>query len=508
MDRTDGYVQDIDYTHGYCAELAPGLLEFACASIGIAGLPQDRALRYLELAFGQGVSLNIHAAAAPGEYWGIDFNPVHADNARDLAAASGAEVRIFAQAFETFAARTDLPAFDLIAMHGTWSWISALNRHLVVEIVRRRLAPGGRFFVSYNCMPGWASEVPLRHLLVQHAERAEPPGQSLVARIDASIGFAQSLADAGARFFRVHGTLDAWLADMRGRTPQYLAHEYFNRDWHPMASNEVAEALSAAGLSFAASATLSDHEPGLGLPEDAGDLLAGIRDPSLRETVFDYLANRRFRRDLFVKDAARLSPTEREARLRRIPLVLLQHPDHVPRRLRVSGGEAVPDAQRLGAFVAALAANDYAPKTLGELEVLPACSEIGFTNLLQMTQLLISAGSLHPAQSAQSFEAAAPRCKTLNARILEIAAAGGSVTALASPVIGAGVYAERREMLFLHATSIGKTGEEALASHALECLNATAGPAGSAPPDAASLLRNARAFARVRLPVLKALGVT
>jgi hypothetical protein len=40
-----------------------------------------RAPRYLELGFGQGLTLNIHAAACPGEFWATDFNPVHASNA-------------------------------------------------------------------------------------------------------------------------------------------------------------------------------------------------------------------------------------------------------------------------------------------------------------------------------------------------------------------------------------------------------------------------------------------
>ena len=506
----DGYVRGIDYTHGYCAELAPGMLALACASGGIAGPPPDsttaRPLRYLELACGQGVSLNIHAAASPGEFWGIDFNPAHTANARDLAAASGSGLRIHAESFETFAAREAVPMFDVIAMHGTWSWISAANRHLVVEIARRGLAPGGLFFVSYNCMPGWASEVPLRHLLVQHAELAEPPAQDLASRIDVSIGFAQSLADAGARFFRVHATLDAWLRDMRSRSPQYLAHEYFNRDWHPMPSADVAEALSAAGLSFAASATLSDHAPGLGLTGKGRALLAGIGHPMLRETVFDYLANRRFRRDIYARDAAALSSAAREERLCAIPFVLLQHPDHVSARIQVSGGETVLPPHVLEPFVAALA-EDPAPRTLRELMAHPGCLEIGFANLLQAALLLTRAGSLHPAQSALAIEAAAPRCKALNARFLEIAATTGKAPALASPVIGAGVYAERREMLFLRALARGKSAEEEWARHAWDCLNPDAGPPAVADEGLARLTADARAFARIRLPVLRALRV-
>lgn len=503
----DGYVRGIDYTHGYCAELAPGLIRLACASAGIAVAPRDRPLRYLELAFGQGVSLNIHAAAAPGEYRGIDFNPAHAATARDLAAASGAQLQVLEESFEAFAARKDDAAFDVIATHGTWSWISAANRHLVVEIVRRRLAPGGKFFVSYNCLPGWASEVPLRHLLVQHAELADASRAGLVSRIDAAIGFAQSLSDAGSRFFGRHHTLDAWLADMRGRSPSYLAHEYFNRDWHPMASHEVGEALSAAGLRFAASATLSDHSPGLALSAQGRALLAATTHPALRETVFDYLVNRRFRRDLYVREATTLSTNEREAALRGIRFSLLQHPDQVPARVRVSGGEAGLDPRAREALATALAADDYAPKSLDEIETHPGCRAIGFANLLQTALLLTGAGSLHPAQSARTIEAAAPACRALNARLLGMVAAAGKVPALASPVIGAGVPAERRELLFLHAIGSGKTGEEEWARHAWQCLNNAAESGTPVAWDPAGLRRDAAAFARLRLPVLRALRV-
>lgn len=502
----DGYVQGIDYTHGYCAELAPGLIELACASHGIAGLG-GRPPRYLELAFGQGVSLNIHAAATPGEYWGMDFNPAHAANARALAAASGSGLTVFEDSFEAFAAREDLPEFDVIATHGTWSWISAANRHLVVEIARRRLAPGGLFFVSYNCMPGWASEVPLRQLLMQHAELADAPQTDIVTRIDAAIGFAQSLSGAGARFFRRHDTLDTWLADMRGRSPAYLAHEYFNRDWHPMDSNEVGEALSAAGLRFAVSATLSDQMPGLALSGEGRALLEATTHPALRETVFDYLVNRRFRRDIFVREATTRAPAARDATLRKTRFALLQHPDQVPTRVRVSGGEAEVDAKARGALVTALAAGDYAPKCLAEIEAHAGCREIDFANLLQTALLLTSAGSLHPAQSAQTIEAAAPACRGLNAHLLEIGAAAGQVPALASPVIGAGVYVERRELLFLRAIGLGKTGEEEWARHAWQCLNTAAESTAPVARDPAGLRRDAAAFARLRLPVLRALRV-
>ncbi|HYQ25689.1 MAG TPA: class I SAM-dependent methyltransferase [Polyangiaceae bacterium] len=157
MDWTHGYVQSIDYTHHYCRELSPSLLDFACLSRGISTNLADRPLKYLELGFGQGLSLNVHAAASQGEFWGTDFIPAHVANARELAAHSGA--RLFEDSFEDFARRADLPELDVIGMHGTWSWISAQNRAVVLDLVRRKLAPGGVFYLSYNALPGCAAEL-------------------------------------------------------------------------------------------------------------------------------------------------------------------------------------------------------------------------------------------------------------------------------------------------------------------------------------------------------------
>ena len=498
IDRADGYVQGLDYTHGYCPEMAPARLELACVARGFPALQAGRPIRYLELAFGQGVSVNLHAAAYGGEFWGIDFNPAHAANARDLASAAGSGARLLDDSFSEFAARDDTPQFDVIAMHGTWSWISEENRQLTVEILRRKLAPAGLCFVSYNCLPGWASELPLRHLLTLHAGLAAPESQPLAEKIDASLAFAQTLLDADAAYFRAHGGLPAWLRKMQGQDRRYLAHEYFNRDWHPMPSSEVARALSAANLGFAASATLAGQSDGLGLTPKARDLLAQIEPPVLRETVLDYLVNQRFRRDLFIKGHPQPAPETRDERMRDIGFTLLQHPDCVPAKATLAGNEVELPAAVYRPIVETLAEDDYAPKTLRQLEQHPKCAAVPRTKLAQAALVLTEMGSLHPVQSHERMKEAAPRCRSINNRILEKAETSGDIPALACPVTGAGLFAERREMLFLRAISLGHTAEDEWARYAWEKM---------AEADPASLRSDARAFARIRLPVLKALRV-
>ena len=175
MDRetswTSGYVTELEYTYGYYRELCPGLLRLACVSAGIAP-PSTKQLQYLELGFGQGLSINIHAAAVDGEFWGTDFNPTQVTHARALTEASGSGAKLFEDSFAEFAARPDLPEFDIIGLHGIWTWISDENSRVIVDLIRRKLRAGGIVYISYNCLPGWAPAVPLRHLMKLHADFA------------------------------------------------------------------------------------------------------------------------------------------------------------------------------------------------------------------------------------------------------------------------------------------------------------------------------------------------
>ncbi|MDQ0252409.1 cyclopropane fatty-acyl-phospholipid synthase-like methyltransferase [Sphingomonas kyeonggiensis] len=142
MDWAEGYFTGLDYTFGYYRELNPAMLRIACLAAGVVP-PYSESPTYLELGFGQGVSLNVHAAASEGEFWGTDLNPGQVAHASGLADVSGAELSLFDESFEEFARRNDIPLFDVIVLHGVWSWISEHNQSIITELVRKRLGPGG-----------------------------------------------------------------------------------------------------------------------------------------------------------------------------------------------------------------------------------------------------------------------------------------------------------------------------------------------------------------------------
>jgi SAM-dependent methyltransferase len=160
-DWSAGYVADIGYTYGTYPELNPQRVRLAFL---VAGLVPPKVGNACELGFGQGMSVNVHAAASSTAWYGTDFNPAQAGFAQELAAASGTSARLYDESFAEFCGRDDLPDFDFIGLHGIFSWISDENRAIIVDFVRRKLKVGGVLYISYNTQAGWAP----------HGARARP----------------------------------------------------------------------------------------------------------------------------------------------------------------------------------------------------------------------------------------------------------------------------------------------------------------------------------------------
>src|SRR2546421_226613 len=159
-DWAAGYVADIGYTSGFYRETAPSYMAFAALA---AGRAPGRALepkRVLELGFGQGFGLALLAAANPDIVFdGYDFNPEHVAHARRLIVGAGLQnLNVAETGFEEAAARGGDNDRDVITAHGIFSWVARPIQDAIITIVRQCLQPDGIFYVSYNCMPGWAHD--------------------------------------------------------------------------------------------------------------------------------------------------------------------------------------------------------------------------------------------------------------------------------------------------------------------------------------------------------------
>lgn len=508
-DWTGGYVADIAYTHGYYGELNPLRLKLAFLRAGYA-FPEAGAA--CELGFGQGISTNVHAAATMTRWYGTDFNPSQAGYAQELAQVSGANAQLFDEAFEQFCSRNDLPDFDFIGLHGIWSWISDDNRHVIADFLKRKLKVGGVVYISYNTQPGWAAMAPLRDLLTEHAEMMGVPGAGIVPRIDASIEFADRLLKSGAQFGRANPQVGARLESMKAMNRNYLAHEYFNRDWVPMSFTRMTPWLQDAKLSFACSAHYLDHVDAINLTTAQQELLGEIPDRMFRETVRDFIMNSQFRRDYWVRGARQLTPMERVEGMRRQRLVLAVPRSQVTMKVTGAMGEGNMHEDVYGPILSFM--GDHRVHTFHDIERAVAANGITYAGLLEALMILVGKGTVYAAQEEAAAEAAAPQAQRLNRRLCDQARYSEAVNVLASPVTGGGIPVSRLDMLFLLSRADGKQDPAEWGRFVVHTMNMQGRRVlkdGKVPDsvevEVEEATRVAHEFKELRLPVLEALRV-
>ncbi len=508
-DWTSGYVADIGYTFGYYTELNPLRIKLAFLNAGL--VPPETATA-CELGFGQGLSSNIHAAASLVSWYGTDFNPSQAGFAQELAAISGSGAKLYDDAFADFAQRQDLPDFDFIGIHGIWSWISDENRQVMVDFIRRKLKVGGVLYISYNTLPGWAAFAPIRHLMTKHADVIGAEGHGIVSRINGALEFTEQLLETKP----IYGVANPQIADrlkkIKDQNRHYLAHEYFNRDWHPMHFGTMADWLSPAKVGYACSAHYLDHINALNLNAAQQTFLKGISDALFREGVRDFMVNQQFRRDYWVKGARGLSSLEALEILRQLRIILLSHRPDVPLKATGSLGEASMSEVIYTPILDALA--DHKPKTIGQLEQAVKDQGVVLTQLTEALMVLVGAGHVAVVQEDSNIGKAKKHTDKLNAHLMNKARGSNDISYLASPVTGGGIAVGRFEQLFLLAYSQGRKQPSEWAQAVWQVLSGQGqrivkeGKTLETPEEnLAELNDKAKTFAEKQLPILKAVQI-
>lgn len=505
---SNGYVADLTYSHGYYHELSPPFIRFFLLLNGYANAGDGSPYHYCELGYGQGVSANLHAAANPrGRFWGTDFQPDHALFAQQLAAQAGLEADWMALGFEQLLDE-DLPAFDFITLHGVWSWIHAAGHHAVVEFIRRKLKVGGVVYLSYNVMPGWSAEKPLRDLLWMHSEQAGAAGASTATRIRGALAFAERLRRAKAGYFEHNSKASQMLDDMQRDDVHVVAHEYFNRSWHLSYFADVAASLEAAGMSFACSLHRSDLLGETMQRNRQGELSGLGLSPALQQTTHDFLLNRRFRRDVFVRGASRLPPGLRDERVKEVALVLMRPAAAIGSTVQTPYGTVTLDATLTRRLAAALEAAQ-GPRAIGQLIEEADLVSAKLERVIETIAALVAQGHACPVFADDARHAHEGRARAMNRAIATRARFDNSLRYLASPVTGQGHEASRSDRLFLDAWEQGARSAAELAA-AVQPYRAVladdlAAPAGA--HDLSALESRAAEFMDAVVPLWRRLGL-
>jgi SAM-dependent methyltransferase len=334
----DGYVLDASYPDTFFQELSPAWLNYACAVNGVPARPLDRAFTYLELGAGLGHSTVVNAAAFPrGEFHACDFNPFHVASGRAYAEALGLRNIQFHEASFQHLPERDLPMFDFIVLHGVYSWVSPDARTAIRRIIREKLGPGGLVYVSYNCMPGWASEMPVRRLMVELAGAAS--GDS-AAKMRYAAQALQKLGDSKLRFFENNPEAARAIESYAKVPASYLAHEFMNETWEPFYSLDVADEMVEAQLVYLGSATLADNHPMLVVDDAAVEVMRMLAtSPRQLHLAADFASNRRFRRDLFIRQDTPRSQADAARALNEAIIGSVGDPQSISFKVKVPRGQ-------------------------------------------------------------------------------------------------------------------------------------------------------------------------
>ena len=484
---------------------SPAHLRVICALMGVAWeVGPETPLSILEVGCGTGYTSQMMAAGNP--HWqvlGLDYNPAHIAEARSLAAAARLDNVRFLEA--DLAELDDpgldqLPEFDLVTVHGVWSWVADPVREGILRLLRRRLKPGGLALVSYNALPGAANSLGLargvRQAMLAHEGSVD--GVATAAR------WVERLVAAQAAHLPPTGWRHLLTGEIQGARPGYLLHEFQTEFWRPSFHADVAAALATARCDYVGSATIDENFTQMSLSPAQRELWEDAPSAAARELIFDMCVPRAFRRDLYVRGLRRVPRDEA------VDALWLASTAHTQGEVELKGqaGTAKLPQPLVDAVRSAL---EQGPRQIGALRALPGCGSVTPSELVA---LLIGSGCALPLWrqpgTGADWAAAVAAAQRLNAvaadRLAPFGIGSGQV-GLATPSLGGGLVVSPMELAVARLAA-ESSSQSAGPEHAAALVGRLMPPGPKPPPDVCADVEHRIAMLlKERWPVWRALGI-
>ncbi|MWV62619.1 methyltransferase domain-containing protein [Helicobacter saguini] len=411
--------------------------------------------KYLELGFGKGTSLNVHAASSLATFIGNDFNPAQALYARTFGRASGADIKIYDDSFAELESRLDstigvdapdFKKFDYIVLHGVFSWINKENQEIILRIIRKYLKLGGVVYNGYNCLPGWASKMPARHIFALYNQFAH---DAPFDRITNCVTFFEKLLACEPMFSKLNPQNLDFLEQMKNlpnSQKSYIAHEYLNADWEIFYFSDMVKLLDKAKLSFLCSGKVIEHFEEFSITAEGVAFLNTIDNKIFREQLKDYFINRQFRVDLFARAMRRISIFEAREKLLNTKFMLTRLKSEFDFKADTARGVIDLMRDRYENLLEILASSAYQPKSLREIITL---SRLTFPQAMSSIMVLIHQGMASVAQDVNA--AILSQTRAYNAFLFKEQSMRLSSLYVASPVAACAVVMSESEQIFAKA---------------------------------------------------------
>lgn len=458
---SNGYVNDIEYLPGFYIQQTPGHIQLACLIKGYEPPLSSPHFTYCELGCGQGTTANVIAAANPyAHVVAIDFNPAHIARAQRNAVEYGLNnIEFLELSFGELLHKNSLKNFDIVSLHGVWSWISHNDRMAIVSFLKEAVKPGGIVYLSYNSMPGWTPILPFQRLLLEHSrlniERSDK-------RVVTSLDFIEKIKELGCSSLGDTKFLARFRPSEKMRETEdqaiYLAHEYLNENWQPLYHADTARMLEEAKLNFVASATILDNFDDLVLTPEQREISTQFPKGIMQETIKDYFVNRPFRRDIFIRGAQKISDSRRESLLGDIGLALTVEQSEAKFTIKALAGEATLPKEQYEPIFRFLAET---PRTLKDVAEFLDCERLEKRpSVVEIAGILVGTNQAMPLpwgiDLKKDFSTQFFNHKIVQSIILE----ESSIIALASPLSGSGLNLNALEATIYYLSASGLSGED------------------------------------------------
>jgi hypothetical protein len=222
----------------------------------------------------------------------------------------------------------------------------------------------------------------------------------------------------------------------------------------------------------------------------AGREFLAAQKPERRESLKDFLANREFRRDIFIRGAAvKQSPAPLLASTR---FATAERAKDLDKLTGITAlGRITVKPEHAGPVLTALEAKAL---TINEIVGHPACASLTPAEVLEATMLITALGRADPALGEENAAVRKAAADRLNHALWEAAQTVDVIHSAASPVTGGGVALHRIEQLFLLANQKGEEPGAFLRRLFGAQLQG-------------DVARNYKQFMEERVPILRKLGV-
>ena len=296
----------------------------------------------------------------------------------------------------------------------------------------------------------------------KYARQNTREGGGTYNRIESALKFTEELFNKNPAYFQRVPDVKNFFERAKKLNHDYLAHEYFNRDWMCMYFSEVAEIMQNAKLNFACTAEIIESLEFFNFQKDILDFLNKFENPIMKEQIKDYFRSRQFRKDLYIRGARQIPHLERMKRLINMNYILMKK--DFPKAIKLSGGQInLPEniAEKIREH---LSAENYSFKNF--VEFAKKNPAIQMNDLTIALMLLIYGGIILPCQSEKNIQRVKNHCVNLNKYICNRAKTNDDVKFLSSPVLGWAYPLGRTERIFLSAVFEGKKYAGELANYA------------------------------------------